>query len=1377
MARFLISVAAGLVLLAHTRATGAPDLDSQFKDQANAIAADALAIRRQWATVVGKLGSARGPKRPVSVARLQLSKPILGKDLVAEGVWDGRQWISFDVWIPAWKSAIITIDTKELALAAGAKAPAGKFTVRLPAELALDPDKNENIGIAISFKVVKGALKGSYSVVSGTAKKSGPVTCRLRRVDSKFAFPADYPAVKINGKNGFDLYALAVGLEREIAGRYRQILGFDSALKGISGRDFPAYQAVRRPEFSASKKKKGGGKKKGATKKAAISLDDMDDLGDDLDLGDDDVGEGQSSKPTAAVKVTGHPDAKDRLQTLQEIRTHVTLIKGATGDYLKGGGNGKVADSFAKFDDPQFGPWFGFKPLPKGKGKPNILPAHVTGGGKQEWLYVDNWRVIGPYPLGAPATQATTLPHQFPLPQAVYSPYKEFIPRPKVDPKAKEPPPPPPTEMKWQPGPADISTGMVRPPQWYYNSYSWYGACPCGTKNTSWFAATDVHSSSDCEMWVAAGADDDAMIWINNRLVAAWPAPNERCDLESPIMFRTKFRKGRNAVLVRMRQAFMSQPKEQSISGFWVRICTKGEPLAAAAVRARDDAVSVRMKTIRPFGPEVRGWRGNWQGVEPDVKPVTAWDWKKRINIKWCVSLPMTISTPIVTGNKIMTLADPCHIFCFDKMTGKQLWMGDYNVMELLDKPLYDQSKPKYLAYLDALKAAYTKYADHEETYDKMKETLGHDEAAKQSLAIRKKVRDAYGAYWKPVSEATKKAGHITSYLWSGYMGLSCATPVTDGKHVWVWTAMGAAACFDLDGNRKWLVEIPNKGSAYGAFSSPLLVDGKLIMETVPKNTRPGGGSAGCEFRDVWFLALDAVTGKERWRCPVLEPIGSASPVAMRITNGKEDMAVIITAGSGCSPIDGKKYRGTMLGGTVVRADDGKVLIKNMSVNTGYGTPVVDGDIIYHCGLNMMSATKLIMADRDTVGAQRLWTQPHIKGFEPCVSPYKGHLYVNLAIGCVGGQGNGGYTVISSATGETVPRHVNVGWPLYTGRDSRSYVPTYVAGGYVFCGDSGEGFGGKERPNANMTVIEAKPQGRIIAQNGLPPRTNSGLMFDGDRMYYRNVFNLICVGYTGDEGKIYEAEENARLLMEDLPKERPPIVDTVTIAPEKGLHHELPRRSLWGRPGPPYYLIGSFSSDMRDRLLQGLTGQKRAPVHTGHGGAKGIRFAIDGLEEKVGFEHDHPHSWSHMSRRGRARVFNPSGSFWARRWTLKANDTVYVYTIMKCDRDRVVRFIRNTSNRGVTMWLGGTELKHQGRYRLSQGDYTFLAELKAAGSDHVDDLCVDCWFVEAKPDAKGDVKAYLADLHAAKPYLDRLLKLKPDSKHAPKAKQFLAALK
>ena len=52
-------------------------------------------------------------------------------------------------------------------------------------------------------------------------------------------------------------------------------------------------------------------------------------------------------------------------------------------------------------------------------------------------------------------------------------------------------------------------------------------------------------------------------------------------------------------------------------------------------------------------------------------------------------------------------------------------------------------------------------------------------------------------------------------------------TPLSDGKHVVVWNGMGVAACFDLDGQRKWITRVETDHIVYG--SSPALADGVFV--------------------------------------------------------------------------------------------------------------------------------------------------------------------------------------------------------------------------------------------------------------------------------------------------------------------------------------------------------------------------------------------------------------------------------------------------------------------------------------------------------------------------------------------------------------------
>ena len=54
--------------------------------------------------------------------------------------------------------------------------------------------------------------------------------------------------------------------------------------------------------------------------------------------------------------------------------------------------------------------------------------------------------------------------------------------------------------------------------------------------------------------------------------------------------------------------------------------------------------------------------------------------------------------------------------------------------------------------------------------------------------------------------------------------GYSAPTPVTDGKEVFVAYGNGLVACYDLDGNRKWLKLIEHTNLAFAHSGSPVLV-------------------------------------------------------------------------------------------------------------------------------------------------------------------------------------------------------------------------------------------------------------------------------------------------------------------------------------------------------------------------------------------------------------------------------------------------------------------------------------------------------------------------------------------------------------------------
>jgi outer membrane protein assembly factor BamB len=158
---------------------------------------------------------------------------------------------------------------------------------------------------------------------------------------------------------------------------------------------------------------------------------------------------------------------------------------------------------------------------------------------------------------------------------------------------------------------------------------------------------------------------------------------------------------------------------------------------------------------------------------------------------------------------------------------------------------------------------------------------------------------------------------------------MSSPTPVTDGRHVWVLSGNGTIACFDLDGNEKWTFDLPKHygpmGLQFGYGSSPLLLDGKLIVQMLQGTTR----------RDLpkhepsYVLALNAANGKPVWRVerptdaehetpdayttPTVVTVGGRKQIVISgggyITGHDPETGREVWRGGGLNPDNARNYR------------------------------------------------------------------------------------------------------------------------------------------------------------------------------------------------------------------------------------------------------------------------------------------------------------------------------------------------------------------------------------------------------------------------------------------------------------------------------------
>ena len=96
--------------------------------------------------------------------------------------------------------------------------------------------------------------------------------------------------------------------------------------------------------------------------------------------------------------------------------------------------------------------------------------------------------------------------------------------------------------------------------------------------------------------------------------------------------------------------------------------------------------------------------------------------------------------------------------------------------------------------------------------------------------------------------------------LWRKHNSTS-PSPVTDGAHVWVVTGNGVVTCLDMNGKPIWTRDIQKDygdfGLNFGYASSPILVDGKLVLQVLHGSYTDDSS---------YIVAMDAANGREVWR-------------------------------------------------------------------------------------------------------------------------------------------------------------------------------------------------------------------------------------------------------------------------------------------------------------------------------------------------------------------------------------------------------------------------------------------------------------------------------------------------------------------------------
>jgi outer membrane protein assembly factor BamB len=288
---------------------------------------------------------------------------------------------------------------------------------------------------------------------------------------------------------------------------------------------------------------------------------------------------------------------------------------------------------------------------------------------------------------------------------------------------------------------------------------------------------------------------------------------------------------------------------------------------------------------VSTYNKETTGWTQQQFTLRLMDPPDVPYDSK---NILWMTELPQrSNATPIVAGDRVFVMAEPDELFCLDKRTGKVLWTAANNYYEALT-PAERAALPALRDKVDPLLAA-------------LKEERNIIKRTGLRTRVQKALKEIDAARF-----AWKADGHFREHF--GIVGFTTPTPVSDGKHVWVWCGNAVAACYDLEGRRKWITRVETDDLSYA--SSPGLADGTLAVFL------------------QGLVGLDAQTGKVRWEQRKIER-NTGAILAARIAGAPVFISSL---------------------GDVVRAGDGKLLYRERDRAGGassWAPPVVLGDVVY----------------------------------------------------------------------------------------------------------------------------------------------------------------------------------------------------------------------------------------------------------------------------------------------------------------------------------------------------------------------------------------------------------------------------------------------
>ena len=465
--------------------------------------------------------------------------------------------------------------------------------------------------------------------------------------------------------------------------------------------------------------------------------------------------------------------------------------------------------------------------------------------------------------------------------------------------------------------------------------------------------------------------------------------------------------------------------------------------------------------------------------VFPEADPPLAWDIGQGINVAWRSAAAGGRTRPVLAGDALLATSGCDTLVCADAATGKVRWKRRANILELIDAKAFE---------------SWNRTPDETKLEELLKERA-------EELGVR--------------------LGRLSD--------LRVREAVSDGRHGWIVSGLGAAACYDLAGKRRWLVRTNLTSPIVHLWKDVLAIEGAATARwEVPKELQ--GPDPRKRGRMVGVLLLDAATGRElaRWTMPG-QLHGSASRV---VTCAGGSVAVLLTSNGSMIDLASRKL--------LPAVDLEEPGHPGGGAGGGYGSGsgyaiTTNADTLFLTTQEESVAARLWSPDGKRLAYGHLWESNYEHGgfgsmFAPSVATER-WLFIwqpVLERGPHCPDPRLELLVHDARTGRPLAKLK----PAMANAVSHGVTPV-VAGKYLFCLDSGGGSHGGSG-FGQVTVTTADDQVQFIAGNRIDRGTTASPLFAGSRMYLRSPEALTCIAVTTDAGRSYQAKALAATLLKEI---------------------------------------------------------------------------------------------------------------------------------------------------------------------------------------------------------------------------------------------------